>query len=73
MIDQHARQESNDPAILAGKPHVARSGGAQSGARSDGSASPVRSLLLRLTAGQTPDERAALARMLGKSEDGTVG
>jgi hypothetical protein len=63
-----ARQESSYPTVSAEEPHVADQGGAESGALLDGSPSPVLSLLLELTAGLTPDERAALVRLLGNTD-----
>jgi hypothetical protein len=38
--------------------------GTQNGTLPDGSPPPVLSLLIKLTAGLTPDERTALARLL---------
>ena len=70
---QYARQESNSSANVAEKPHLAGSGGAQSGALSNDSASPTLSLLLKLTAGLTPDELAVLARSLAQSEGESPG
>jgi hypothetical protein len=45
-------------------------GGAESGALSAVPLSPALSLLLKLTAGLTADERAALAQLLAQSEGG---
>src|SRR4051794_32229384 len=67
-IPGDARQESNYPAVSAEKPHVVDRGGAESGALSDGSPSPAQCLPVKLAAGLTPDDRAALARLLGNSD-----
>lgn len=45
-------------------------GGAESGALLTDPTSPVLSLLLKLTAGLTAEERTALAQLLGRSEGG---
>jgi hypothetical protein len=45
-------------------------GGAESGTLANDSSSPALSLLLKLTAGLTADERSALARMLHPSDAG---
>ena len=68
MIFQYARQESNEPAISAENLRTVGQGGAKSGAFSDGSVSPELSLLLKLTAGLTTGDRAALARLLAGQE-----
>jgi hypothetical protein len=70
---QYSRQESNNQPIPAENPHIQRAGAAESGAVFDTPPSPALSLLFKLTAGLTPDERAALARMLGGSEGEGMG
>ena len=72
MTNQYARQESNNPVVSAEKLHIANAGGAESGALSDGSPTPAVSLLLKLTAGLTADERAVLARLLEPREGMTA-
>jgi len=49
--------------------HISPARGAQSGAIFDVTVSPVLSLLQKLTAGLTPDERDALCRILAGSTD----
>jgi hypothetical protein len=71
MIRQYARQESNSPAVSAGKLHVANLGGAQSGALSEGSLSPAVTLLLKLSASLTPNERMVLSQLLCSVSDQT--
>jgi hypothetical protein len=52
--------------VLAEKPHGASTSGAESGALPSSPVSPELSLLLKVTAGLSPAERAVLARMLSQ-------
>jgi len=67
---QYARQESKNPGLHGEKPHFPPIGGAESGALLSSSPSPAVSLLAKLAAGLTADERASLARMLQQGEGG---
>ncbi len=67
---QHARQESNELAVQAGKPQVTTVGDARSDALSGTCPSPAVSLLAKLVTGLTADERSALSQMLRLSDGG---
>jgi hypothetical protein len=65
---KYARQESNKSGKATENSPFLIGGGTQSGTLSDGVSGSALSVLLKLAAGLTPDERAVLAQFLNERE-----